>query len=72
MHSPGRNGFPAYEIIISVKSFSPILSKRWFLSAVAWHVPHGKIYAIGGAHMDQNGKNLKVLDTVEEGTIEKV
>ena len=50
---------------------SPILSKRWFLSAVAWHVPHGKIYAIGGAHMDQDGTNLKVLDTVEEGTIEQ-
>jgi N-acetylneuraminic acid mutarotase len=49
---------------------SPILTERWFLSAVAWHVPHGKIYAIGGAHMDVDGKNLKVLATVEEGTLE--
>jgi len=49
---------------------SPILTERWFLSAVAWHVPHGKIYAIGGAHMDLDGKNLKVLATVEEGTLE--
>jgi hypothetical protein len=48
---------------------SPMPTERWFLAAVAWHVPHGKIYAIGGAHMDQNGTNLKVLDTVEEGTL---
>ncbi|TFH52962.1 MAG: hypothetical protein E4G89_01195, partial [Methanothrix sp.] len=49
---------------------SPMATARWFLAVVAWHVPHGKIYAIGGAHMDQDGANLKVIDTVEEGTLE--
>ena len=48
---------------------SPMLKPRWFLAAAASHVPYDKIYAIGGASKDQNGTNLKVLATIEEGIL---
>jgi N-acetylneuraminic acid mutarotase len=48
---------------------SSMLTARWFLTAVASFVPHNKIYAIGGAYKEQNGSNLRVLATVEEGAL---
>lgn len=48
---------------------SPLTTSRWFLAAAAAAVPHDKIYAIGGAHKGQDGSNLQVLATVEEGAL---
>lgn len=48
---------------------SPMPTPRWFLAVAAAAVPHDKIYAIGGAQKGQDGSNLQVLATVEEGAL---